>query len=140
MDSKQPESVNALIDEFVRSHHYLPEKAERVTDREELPLRLQQRIHALPEGAIWRAWREGYRMWFVIARRVPEVHAEISGPVLEMSFHDWDGACAATGAWLRRMDGTWWLHRVCCDPLDNHAGAQVERVPGNTDGSSLRFP
>jgi hypothetical protein len=111
---------DALIDEFVRRHRYLPGNAVAVLDSDRLPLRLQARVRSTPAGATWRAWTNGLRTWLVIARRVHEEECvDVSDVILEMSFYDHDDVCMATAVWLRRFDGKWQLHRVPSDPRDD---------------------
>lgn len=125
MDTTQAVTVDTLIDEFAREHRYIPSEAVVVQNSEELPLRLQARIKGRPMDAVWRAWCEGVRAWLIIGRRVFDSRASAQDVVLEMSFHDESGVCVATGAWLRRSDGKWLLHRVPADPFPSD-----ENLPG----------
>lgn|SRR5690606_5682940 len=119
MDTAQSATLDALIDEFVREHRYLPDEAVAVLESEELPLRLQSRIRSLATDASWRAWSDGFRVWLIVARRVCEPQVGVQGTAVEMSFHAHDGECAATAVWVRRADGKWRLYRVPADSSDD---------------------
>jgi hypothetical protein len=136
MSVAQPTTVDALIDEFVRQHRYLPEEAVAVADSDELPLRLQTLVRSVPLDGAWRAWADGFRVWFVIARCVSDPRAAIRETVVEMSFCDQDGVCAATAAWLRLPNGAWRLHRLPADTADDESGDSAETAAAN-DRASL---
>jgi hypothetical protein len=137
MGTKHPTSIDALIDEFVREHRYLPDDAVTVSDKEQLTPRLQRRIENIPHDATWHAWTDGHRVWLIIAQRACATDAfGAKRTVLEMSFHDQDGVCVATGAWVRRWDRKWLLYRVPAEADDDSIFNQS--VPILTNEASLR--
>jgi hypothetical protein len=136
MDAAQPATLDALIDEFVREHRYLPDEAVAVLESEELPLRLQARIRSIPADASWRAWSDGFRLWLIVARRVCEPRLGVRGIAVEMSFHAHDGDCAATAVWARRADGKWRLYRVPADSSDDDSCRSAPCVPEPSEETS----
>lgn len=99
--------VGALLESFVRSRHYVPPGARRIRSREELPLALQSHTQEV-DSAVWRAWQDGSRIWFVKAK---PVSCEYTAS-LQVMFFDMDGRLAGSGAWI------WLAHRgwVLSDP------------------------
>lgn len=125
---KQAQRLSELLDEFVRERRYVPERVPVIESLDDLPLRLQARAKSAGSDTQWRAWTDGHRIWFIVARpiRVPGQQArEIT---LQMRFYDHDGALAAAGVWLRRVTGHWMLYGVLDDEQDAVQDAVHERA------------
>jgi hypothetical protein len=105
----QPTQVETLLDSFIPSRRYVPDNARRVNCRDELPLRLQRRAGRVRQG-IWRAWTDGFRVWFVVARLMPIVGREANHYALRVSFFDMDGRLASCAVWTLSSDGRWTLY------------------------------
>src|SRR5258708_25529164 len=65
--ASQPSQVASLLDSFIVSQQYVPDTASRVRFCDELPQRLQLRARQVRHG-VWRAWADGLRIWFVVAK------------------------------------------------------------------------
>jgi len=107
--ASQPTQVESLLDSFIVSQHYVPDNACRVTFCDALPLRLQVRARQVHHG-VWRAWTDGSRTWFVVAKLVPEVSREVERRALHVSFVDMDGRLASRAVWTLSSDGRWILY------------------------------
>lgn len=111
----QAQHLDALLEEFVRERRYVPEHALLIESLDELPLRLQARARSAQLDAQWRAWTDGHRIWFIVARPVSVAGGQVREITLKMAFYDHDGALAACGVWLRQVTGHWMLHSVLGD-------------------------
>lgn len=96
--------VEHLLSSFVRGLHYVPSGARRIRLPEELPLSLR-RITQQRGSAVWRAWGNGTRIWFVTARVVRRKYS----PGLLVTFFDVDGREASAGVWIRSGRRGWML-------------------------------
>jgi hypothetical protein len=105
----QPAQVDLLLDSFILSQQYVPDTAQPVRFRGELPLRLQVCARRVRHG-VWRAWTDGPRMWFVVAKLVPQVSREVNRQALHVSFFDMDGRIASCAVWTLSSDGRWTLY------------------------------
>jgi hypothetical protein len=103
--------VDSLVDSFIFDQHYVPDTASRVNYRNELPLRLQLRARQVRDG-VWRAWMDGQRIWFVVAKLIPEISSEAIRHALHVSFIDMDGRLASCAVWTQAGDGRWILYDV----------------------------
>jgi hypothetical protein len=101
--------VDSLLDAFIFSQQYVPGNARRVRFCDELPLRLQLCARQVRHG-VWRAWTDGLRIWFVVAKLVPEVSREVDRHALHVSFVDMDGRLASCAVWTLSSDGRWTLY------------------------------
>ena len=107
--TSQSAQVDSLLDSFIVSQHYVPDNACRVTFCDALPLRLQVCARQVHHG-VWRAWTDGSRTWFVVAKLVPEVSREVERRALHVSFVDIDGRLASRAVWTQGSDGRWILY------------------------------
>jgi len=105
----QPGQVDPLLDSFILSQQYVPDTAQRIRFRNELPLRLQLRARQARDG-VWRAWTDGLCIWFVAARLIPEVSRQVNRHALHVSFIDMDGRIASCAVWTLSSDGRWILY------------------------------
>jgi hypothetical protein len=105
----KPMQVESLLDSFIPSRQYVPDNAHRLRCCDELPPRLQQRARQVRQG-IWRAWTDGLRVWFVVARRMPTVSRDANRHALCVSFFDMDGRVASCAVWTLSGDGQWTLY------------------------------
>jgi hypothetical protein len=103
--------VDSLLDSFIFSQQYVPDTAHRVNYYNELPPRLQLRARQLRHG-VWRAWTDRQRIWFVVAKLIPEVSREMNRHALHVSFIDMDGRLASCAVWTQGGDGKWILYDV----------------------------
>jgi hypothetical protein len=107
--ASQPSQVDSLLDSFIVSQQYVPDTASRVRFCDELPQRLQLRARQVRHG-VWRAWTDGLRIWFVVAKLIPEVSREVNRHALHVSFFDMDGRIASRAVWTLSSDGRWILY------------------------------
>jgi hypothetical protein len=107
--ASQPTQVDSLLDSLIVSQQYVPDAAQRIRFRDELPLRLQLRARQVRDG-VWRAWTDGLCIWFVAAKLIPEVSREVSRHALHVSFIDMDGRLASSAVWTLNSDGRWILY------------------------------
>jgi len=107
--ASQPSQVDSLLDSFIVSQQYVPDTARPVRFCDELPLRLQLRARQVRHG-VWRAWTDGLRIWFVVAKLIPEVSREVNRQALHVSFIDMDGRIASCAVWTLSSDGRWSLY------------------------------
>jgi hypothetical protein len=105
-----PVQVDCLLDSFIVSKRYVPDTAHRVEFCDELPLQLQLHARQVRHGA-WRAWTDGLRIWFVVARLIPEASRDLNWHALHVSFIDMDGRLVSRAVWAQSGDGRW----VLCD-------------------------
>jgi hypothetical protein len=104
-----PAQVDSLLDSLIVSKQYVPDTAHRVRFCEELPLRLRPHARRVRHG-VWRAWTDGPRIWFVVAKLMPEVSPDVNRHALYVSFIDMDGRLASCAVWTQSGDGRWILY------------------------------
>ena len=109
VDSLLNSLLDSLLDSFIASQQYVPDHACRVRFCDALPLRLQECARQVHHG-VWRAWTDGLRIWFVVAKLVPEVSREVDRHALHVSFVDMDGRLASRAVWTLSTDGRWILY------------------------------
>jgi hypothetical protein len=107
--ASQPAQVDSLLDSFILSQQYAPDNARPVRFCDELPLRLQRCARQVRHG-VWRAWTDGLRIWFVVAKLMPDVSREVNRHALHVSFVDMDGRLASCAMWTLSRDGRWILY------------------------------
>jgi hypothetical protein len=107
--ASQLSQADSLLDSFIVSQQYVPDTARRVRFCDQLPLRLHLHARQVRHG-VWRAWTDGLRIWFVVAKLVPEVSREVNRHALHVSFIDMDGRIASRAVWTRSSDGRWTLY------------------------------
>lgn len=91
--------VGVLLDAFVLSRNYIPQGAQHVRSREELPLALQPHTRRVDSG-IWRAWKYDSHIRFVKAK--PVACEEAAG--LQIVFFDVDGRLDGSRIWIWLQD------------------------------------
>jgi hypothetical protein len=92
--------LEALLESLVRSLGFLPENAERLTDRARLPDPLQ-RIAENAEGKAWCAWQDGGRLWFYSAEMSLSQSREKGKAVLRVTSYSPEGEIVDSGWWMR---------------------------------------
>jgi|KBSSwiStaDraftv2_1062776.scaffolds.fasta_scaffold01519_18 hypothetical protein len=131
-----PVQVDCLLDSLIVSKHYVPDTAHRVEFCDELPLQLQLHARHVRHGA-WRAWTDGLRIWFVVARLIPEASRDLNWHALQVSFIDMDGRLASCAVWVQSGDGRWILYDAN-PPRYDESGPTSCLLPNARHGSRVR--
>jgi len=105
-------ALGLLLESFVRTYRYVPERAHAVSDPKELPDRLRHLTERHPPLSTWRAWRDDVRLWFVIGRLSTECCRSRDSLLLEMLFMSVDGQPVAAGCWGLSPQGQWVLRHI----------------------------
>jgi hypothetical protein len=92
--------LEALLESLVRGLGFLPEKAERLTDKSRLPDPLQ-RIAENSDGKAWCAWQDGARFWFYFAEMSLPQSREKGKAVLRVTSYSPEGEIVDSGWWVR---------------------------------------
>ena len=84
---QRPSHVDGLLAWLVRSMGFLPEEANPVLDRSDLPFALRKVVNAATNaGQSWMAWDDaGYHIWLFIAEMSLPLSRERGSPVLRVT-------------------------------------------------------
>lgn len=103
-----PSRVQALLESLLEACGRLPAGARRVTDRSELPARLQQIVvRSHNTERVWSAWTDESRIWFFTAEMSLPLSRERGYPTLQVGLYNVDGKMKEWQHWVRLNDGTW---------------------------------
>lgn len=120
--------AGAHLDELLASR-FLPQHwARRIRRAQDLPARLQHRVARLAPDSEWRAYSDGVRIFFAIARlHAPDV-ARASGMALDVYFLDRDGVVYSAAVWVNDSKQGWWLDAVLDASYDCEQGWWFEAL------------
>ena len=107
-----PRALGTELDMLLAARWQPARCAQVVCNPVDLPAVLQEYTQHLRSGELWRAYTDGIRVWFVIARSVNVLSKDPPTVALEVRFFDHDGTICATGVWGRHGDGDWTVHDV----------------------------
>jgi hypothetical protein len=131
-----PAQVDSLLESLIVSKQYVPDTAHRVRFCDELPQRLQLHARQLRHG-VWRAWTDGLRIWFVVAKLILEVSRDVNRHALHVSFMDMDGRLVSSAVWTQGGDGTWILYDANPQRYDE-SGPTIDILPNGRRVSRVR--
>ena len=120
---QRPSMLARLLDSLVMGQNWISADASRVTDRNELPCRLQTlATKAEANSGAWRAWvsYDGVRLF--TSEMCMEVARKHGHPALRVVYFDDRGRLQGYGLWLRDANGAW---QRCAPQVEADGGAQV---------------
>jgi hypothetical protein len=105
---QQPSHIDGLLKSLVKSMNIVPEDADEVHDRGELPSALQKAIiTATKAGQSWCAWMDAaFHSWLFLGELSVPLSRELGSPVLQLRYHREHGL-RETGIWLIDRQGKW---------------------------------
>jgi hypothetical protein len=107
-----PKALGTELDGLLTARWQPARCAQVVCEPVDLPVVLEQYTQRLCSGELWRAYTDGVRVWFVIARAVHVLSKDPATVALELRFFENDGRICATGIWERHGDCDWTLRDV----------------------------
>lgn len=107
LSTQDSNALALLLESFARQQRYIPECAQPLREDDDLPEGLRRLACTVQPPAVWRAWREDARLWFIVGQ-TSECLAELPSPtVLELLFVSQDAEAVAAGAWCLTRQGIW---------------------------------
>lgn len=106
--------------------------AQRICKPADLPVCLEQYVQALPADLVWRAYTDGVRLWFAVARAAKPMTKDLGGTALDVYFFTGDGQLSSGGRWKHDTETGWRL----CAGLGN--SPPEGRRPSHLRAISLR--
>jgi hypothetical protein len=110
---QQPSHIDGLLNSLVQRIGVVPEYADPVEDRSDLPSQLQKVVSAaIKAGQSWLAWAEGgLHYWLFVAEMSLPLSRERGSPVLQLKCYRERGL-KETSIWFIDREAKW--HR-CTD-------------------------
>jgi hypothetical protein len=107
---QESSSPGACLDDLLDSRFLRKRSAARIRSANELPHRLQQCVQNLAPDAEWRAYGDGERTFFAIARaRAIEPAAPEASVAIDAYFLDDNASVYCAGVWEYDVRHGWWL-------------------------------
>jgi hypothetical protein len=111
LDSRLP-GTGARLDNLIASRFLSGRWASRVWSSSDLPSRLSRCVGSLTADSEWRAYSDGERIFFAIAREHTDESQVVSATAIDVYFLDDSAAIYSAGVWEYDSKHGWWLDAV----------------------------
>jgi hypothetical protein len=111
LDSYLP-STGARLDNLIASRFLSGRWASRVWSTSDLPGGLSRCVVNLTPGSEWRAYADGERIFFAVAREHTNASQVASATAIDVYFLDDTAAVYSAGVWEYDCKHGWWLDAV----------------------------